>query len=541
MNRDSIRPSTKTLRTVADAERPPAVIVGVQLRGVSDAAFASSLDELQRLGETLGLRIIGRVTQKRARLSGPVVIGEGKLKELAALTGGRGFVPAYSPPGAATPAPSERDVAERETTDRGADEQEDGDGERGEADERAGSGGSPNADATVRSMTGAGTDEDTDEDEPSGGETKLRAVTVLVDHDLTPTQMRNLEKATGVEVLDRSMVILSIFQRHARTREAKIQIEIARLAYMAPRLREAQAGNERQRGGVGGKGAGESALELGRRATRDRIAELRRALVVVQREADTQRSRRLDSQTHTVALVGYTNAGKSRLMRALTRDTVYVADQLFATLDTTVRVLMPETRPRVLVSDTVGFIKDLPHDLVASFRSTLEEAKDADLLLHVVDAADPAFRDQIEVTRHVLADLCDPDQPRLLVLNKCDLLGAVEQATLAAEFPDALLMSAHRPTDVASLHAQIEAFFERDMQEEEFVIPYDRQAQVALLHDRCRVLEERYEEDGAHVRVRAPSTLLDGLRRDLRGRPPRQTASPLETEESCPTTAKAEE
>jgi GTP-binding protein HflX len=489
--------STVPSRTVADSDRPPAVIVGVQLRGVSDAAFASSLDELQRLGETLGLCIIGRVTQKRARLSGPVVIGEGKLEELASLTGGRGFVPGYMPPGTAR------------ATDGDGDEED----RHGEGNDTSGS--DAGSDAASDRGTTAHALEDEGEDETGTADTKRRAVSVLVDHDLTPTQMRNLEKATGVEVLDRSMVILSIFQRHARSREAKIQIEIARLAYMAPRLREANAGSERQRGGVGGKGAGESALELGRRATRDRIAELRRALVVVQREADTQRSRRLGSQTHTVALVGYTNAGKSQLMRALTRDTIYVADQLFATLDTTVRVLVPETRPRILVSDTVGFIKDLPHDLVASFRSTLEEAKDAELLLHVVDAADPAFRDQIEVTRRVLSDICDPDQPRLLVLNKCDLLNEAERAALAVELPEALLMSARSPTDVAILHDRIEAFFERGMQEEEFVIPYDRQAHVALLHDRCRVLEERYEEDGAHVRVRAPSALLEGLRRDL--------------------------
>jgi len=517
-------------RSIADADRPPAVIVGVQLRGVSDAAFASSLDELQRLGETLGLHIIGRVTQKRARLGGPVVVGEGKLKELARLTGGRGFVPGYTPPGAATTADAGGDAEEREADDGDGD----GDDRHDPHDRHVEGSGALRSDARSDARSDGGSDgvtagrsptnesEDENEDETGTADTKLRAVTVLVDHDLTPTQMRNLEKATGVEVLDRSMVILSIFQRHARTREAKIQIEIARLAYLAPRLREAHAGSERQRGGVGGKGAGESALELGRRATRDRMAELRRALVGVQREADTQRSRRLGSQAHTVALVGYTNAGKSRLMRALTRDTIYVADQLFATLDTTVRVLVPETRPRILVSDTVGFIKDLPHDLVASFRSTLEEAKDADLLLHVVDAADPAFRDQIEVTRRVLADLCEPDQPRLLVLNKCDLLSEAEQAALALELPEALRMSAQRPPDVAALHARIQAFFERGMQEEEFVIPYDRQAQVALLHDRCRVLEERYEEDGAHVRVRAPSTLLEGLRRDLQADPPGQ-------------------
>ena len=311
------------------------------------------------------------------------------------------------------------------------------------------------------------------------------------------------------------MVILSIFQRHARTREAKIQVEIARLNYMAPRLREANAGTERQRGGVGGKGAGESALELNRRGARDRIAELRRSLVVVEREADTQRNRRMGNATQSVVLVGYTNAGKSRLMRALTNDRMYVADQLFATLDTTVRILVPETRPRILVSDTVGFIKDLPHDLVASFRSTLEEARDADLQLHLVDAADPAFRDQCEVTRRVLAELGSSDSSRLLILNKSDLLAADEREALVREFPDAVLMSARNPADVSLLHARIQAFFERSMEEEDFVIPYDQQAKVALLHERCRVISERYEADGAHIRVRAPASLLGGLRREV--------------------------
>jgi len=213
--------------------------------------------------------------------------------------------------------------------------------------------------------------------------------------------------------------------------------------------------------------------------------------------------------------VGYTNAGKSRLMRALTNDEMYVADQLFATLDTTVRKLVPETRPPILVSDTVGFIKDLPHDLVASFRSTLAEAHDAGLLLHVVDAADPAFRRQYDVTREVLAEIGAAENPRLLILNKCDLLGEEQRAALATEFPDAILMAATSEEDVLRLHGRIRDFFESSMEEEEFVIPYHQQAKVALLHARCRVLEERYEADGAHLRVRAPASLLGGLRREL--------------------------
>ncbi|MCP5059150.1 MAG: GTPase HflX [bacterium] len=455
-------------RNVSKADRPPAVLVGVQLQGVTDEAFASSLNELERLGKTLGLRVIGRVTQKRKGLGGSNVVGEGKLRELAGYTGGQGFVPSYAPPGSRA---------------------------RSEEDE-------PADDAV-----------ETEVEEEEGSPTD--AVTVLVDQDLTPTQMRNLEMATGVEVLDRSMVILSIFQRHARTREAKIQVEIARLVYMAPRLREANAGTERQRGGVGGKGAGESTLELGRRAVRDRIAELRRSLVVVQREADVQRSRRSGSATQTVALVGYTNAGKSRLMRALTNNAMYVADQLFATLDTTVRALVPETRPRILVSDTVGFIKALPHDLVASFRSTLEEARDASLHLHLVDASDPAFRNQYDVTRQVLGEIGAEDHPRLLILNKCDLISETQRSALAEEFPEAVMMSAKSPEDVLALHGRIRDFFERSMEEEEFVIPYDEQRKVALLHERCRVLDERYDEDGAHVRVRAPAALLGSLRREI--------------------------
>ena len=342
-----------------------------------------------------------------------------------------------------------------------------------------------------------------------------QAVTVIVDHDLTPTQLRNLEKVTSVEVLDRSMVILSIFQRHARTREAKIQVEIARLTYMAPRLREANAGAERQRGGIGGKGAGESALELGRRAARDRIAALRRTLVGVQKEAETQRSRRSVNETQAVALIGYTNAGKSRLMRGLTNETMYVADQLFATLDTTVRVLVPETRPRILISDTVGFIKNLPHDLVASFRSTLAEAEEANLHLHVIDASDPAMRDQFYVTRKVLAEIGADEHPRLLILNKCDLLDEEKQRALASEFPEAILMAASLPEDVLRLHGLIRDFFERSMEEETFVIPYDQQAKVGLLYERCRVLDELYEEDGAHVRVLAPAEVLEGLKREV--------------------------
>ncbi len=335
---------------------------------------------------------------------------------------------------------------------------------------------------------------------------------VLVDHDITPSQARNLEKATGVEVLDRTAVILEIFRRHARSRAAKAQVEIVRLQYMVPRLRESGKGKDRQRGGIGGKGAGESALELDRRKIRDRIAELTRELDALAEEQRTQRARRRDMSR--VALVGYTNAGKSTLMRALTGSEVYVADQLFATLDTTVRPLHPPTHPRILLSDTVGFIDKLPHGLVASFKSTLDEALEAGLLAQVIDASDPNFERQLQVTTDVLGEIGAGDVPRLLVFNKIDRVGDEASATqaLLERWPDAMVISARRPADVARLHARLVAFFARDLVEGEVRVPYDRQQLRGEIFAACQVLGERYEDDAVVFRVRARPEMLDRWR-----------------------------
>ena len=339
------------------------------------------------------------------------------------------------------------------------------------------------------------------------------ADTLVVDHEITPSQARNLEKVTGVVVMDRTAVILEIFHRHARSRAAKAQVEIVRLQYMAPRLREQGKGRDRQRGGVGGKGAGESGLELDRRKIRDRVAELTAELASLEQERQTQRSRRRDLAR--VALVGYTNAGKSTLMRALTGSEVYVADKLFATLDTTVRTLVPETRPRILVSDTVGFIKKLPHGLVASFKSTLAEALEASLLAHVVDASDPGFARQLEVTAAVLDEIGAGDVPRLLVFNKIDRVPDEErQATvdaLLARWPDAFVMSAKSPADVARLHARLAAFFVGDLIEAELRVPWDRQQLRGEIFALCEVIDERTEADAAVFRVRGPRAAIERL------------------------------
>jgi GTPase len=342
------------------------------------------------------------------------------------------------------------------------------------------------------------------------------ADTVVVDHEITPSQARNLEKATGAAVMDRTAMILEIFHRHARSRAARAQVEIVRLQYMAPRLREQAAGKDRQRGGIGGKGAGESALELDRRKIRDRVAELTAELVSLEQERRTQRARRRDLAR--AALVGYTNAGKSTLMRALTGSEVYVADKLFATLDTTVRTLVPETRPRILVSDTVGFIKKLPHGLVASFKSTLAEALEASLLAHVVDASDPGFEGQLAVTAEVLAEIGAGEVPRLLVFNKIDRVGdEVAQrdtaAALRARWPDAIVMSARAEGDVARLHAAFAAFFTRDLQETELRVPWDRQHLRGEIFAACHVVEERAEPEAAVFRVRADRETIARLRR----------------------------
>src|SRR5437762_3094761 len=337
---------------------------------------------------------------------------------------------------------------------------------------------------------------------------------ILIDHEISPSQQFNLAKEVGCEVMDRTMVILEIFHRHASSRYARAQVEIARLGYMAPRLREAakQAGpKDRARSGTGGRSGGESHGELDRRKIRDRITELQKELDGMALERRTQRARRLERQDLArVALVGYTNAGKSTLMRALTGSEALVADKLFATLDTTVRALHPESIPRVLVSDTVGFIKNLPHGLVASFKSTLDEALEAPLLLHVVDASDARCWRQLAVTEEVLDEIDAQDVPRLVVFNKIDRGG--DEAALRAKHPGCIVMSAKREGDVAGLREAIVAFFQRNLVEAELFLPWSAQKLRGQIFATCTVLEERTDGEGTFLRVRGEPEALGRLR-----------------------------
>jgi GTP-binding protein HflX len=443
---------------------PHAIIVGVQLPGVDDVAHAASIEELGRLVKTLGYEVVGTMSQKRDQLDGGTVLGKGRLEELAAITGGTGVVGSMATP---------RKSKARERFDA--------------ADEKK-----PNAPQIKP-----------DPKAPPKPEF------VIVDHEISPSQARNLERATGAQVLDRTGVIVEIFHRHARSREAKLQVEIARLKYVSPRLRESSAGGGRQQG----SGAGESDLELDRRKIRDRLVELKAQLEDIQRDNDERRSARRDQLR--VALVGYTNAGKSSLMRALTGSDVLVADKLFATLDTTVRELRPETKPRVLVSDTVGFIKKLPHDLVASFRSTLAEALEASLLLFVVDASDPTYESQLEVSRNVLREIGAEVVPSRLLLNKIDRVSQADRAALLAKHPDAILLSAKSPADVAALRETIIAFFEAAMVEDQLVLPYAKQGLLSDVYENARVLSEDYDTTGRILKVRGLPDAIARLRRTL--------------------------
>ena len=463
--------------TTPTVTRPRAVLVGIQLPEVSDEEHASHMAELRRRVDTLGYESVATVSQRRAGTGSGTVLGSGKLKELARLTGGPGVVAS----GAAdrTSKAKERWEAEAEAAE--AAEAAEDEGDEGEAE----------AGGAAQVVEGE------------------KPTFVVVAHELSPSQLRNLEKATGATVLDRTGVIVDIFHRHARSREARMQVEIARLKYLSPRLRESAGRSERQQG----RGAGDSAVELDRRKIRDRLAELTAGLAAVERDQDHRRYARREQLR--VALVGYTNAGKSSLMRALTGSEVLVADRLFATLDTTVRALQPESRPRVLVSDTVGFLRQLPHDLVASFRSTLDEALEASLLLYVVDASDPTFEAQLEVTRTVLRDIGAAEVPSLLLLNKIDKVEAKARRALKKKYPGAILLSAKAPEDVAALRQAVLDFFEAQMVEAELLVPYAAQGRIAEIYETARVLSETFDEEGRHVRVRSMPAAIAKLTRSF--------------------------
>ena len=335
---------------------------------------------------------------------------------------------------------------------------------------------------------------------------------IIFDNDLSPTQMRNLEKLTDKRILDRSAIILDIFALHARSRTAQVQVELAQLNYLMPRLtrqwshlsRQAGGGAIRGMGAAGVRGPGETQLEIDRRLIRGRISQLQRELKRIGSQMATSRKSRGDS--FRVALVGYTNAGKSTLMRALSGSDVLVQDQLFATLDSTTRAVDIDQRHKILLTDTVGFIRRLPHHLVASFRATLEETIEADLLLHVVDLSHPHYDHQMETVQSVLNDLGVEDRPTLTVFNKIDQIGEGDEVEVhiraAADQADRVAISAHTGDGLEVLRDKILARCQEHEVTLDLRIPQAEGRLLSQLHEQGEILEQSYDAEDAHLRVR---------------------------------------
>jgi len=335
---------------------------------------------------------------------------------------------------------------------------------------------------------------------------ELKIDYVVFDQELSPSQVRNLEQIIERPILDRAGVILQIFRKNAKTREAKTQVEIAHLEYLAPRISNSWIAFERQRGGGSGgtrlKGAGETQLELDKRRIREKVASLRKDLERIQTERSTQR--KLRSEEFNVVLVGYTNAGKTTLMNALTDSHLSAKDALFETLDSAVRTLKGSHNPRVLVTDTVGFIRNIPHGLVASFRSTLQEAARADLLVHVVDVSHPRYKDHIRVTDEVLKEVGAGEVDRMYVFNKIDSLKGEPRLAkiLARAYKNAICVSAQQPDDIRKLRDALVEYFSRNMLEISLQVTYDDAALMGSIYAHSRVLATEWTDADARFRIR---------------------------------------
>jgi GTP-binding protein HflX len=332
---------------------------------------------------------------------------------------------------------------------------------------------------------------------------------VVADDELTPRQQRNLEKELGVPVIDRTTVILDIFASHAHSAEGKLQVELAQLEYNLARMRGLWTHLERLGGGIGTRGPGESQIETDRRLARDRIAALRRRLEHVKSNRAIQRAERERAHLPTVALAGYTNAGKSTLLNALTGSDVGVRDRLFHTLDPTTRTVRLEGRA-YLITDTVGFIRKLPHQLVDAFSATLEETKRADLLLHVVDASAPE-EELVAMTRAVedVLEELGADEDRFLVLNKADKLDDERRRELAFRHPEASLVSAVTGEGLEELRERIAREFERTLRDVELLVPFSEGGTLSELHDVAGELAREDTPDGVRVQARLPAVVAE--------------------------------
>ena len=342
--------------------------------------------------------------------------------------------------------------------------------------------------------------------------TELGVKLILFDDELSPAQIKNYhQQSENTKVLDRSGLILYIFQKHARTKEATTQVDLAYLEYLLPRLTRQWTHLERQMGGIGTRaGMGETQIEVDRRLVRTRITRLKKDLSRIEKERKTQSLRR--TSEFRVSLVGYTNAGKSTLFKALTGTDVFIQDQLFATLDTTVRQLILDPSHPILLSDTVGFIRKLPHNLVASFKSTLKEVLEADLILMVLDMSSPQVKDHVKTIEDVLKELGADGIPALHVLNKVDLISdgnMIEK--LQRAFPGSVTISAHRHLRLSELKSRILEKMEENYQTVDLEFPYEQGKTIAQAQEGVQVLERAYEEKGVKLKIRGSRSRISQI------------------------------
>ena len=335
---------------------------------------------------------------------------------------------------------------------------------------------------------------------------------ILFDDELSPAQIKNYHQMSEkIKVLDRSGLILDIFQKHARSKEATTQVDLAYLEYLLPRLTRQWTHLERQMGGIGTRaGMGETQIEVDRRLIRTRITRLKKDLSKIEKERSTQSLKR--QSEFRVSLVGYTNAGKSTLFKALTGSDVFIQDQLFATLDTTVRKLNLDTSHTILLSDTVGFIRKLPHNLVASFKSTLKEVLEADLILMVLDMSSPQVLDHMNTIQEVLKEMKANEIPAVMVLNKVDLISdgnMIEK--IQRSFQEAVTVSAKQHLKLSALNAKIVEHMEANYQTIDLEFSYEDGKTIAQAQEGVEVLERAYEEDGVKLKIRGSRSRIDQI------------------------------
>ena len=345
------------------------------------------------------------------------------------------------------------------------------------------------------------------------------ADTVICDGELSPGQLRNLEEKVKVKVVDRTALILDIFAQHAKSKEGKAQVELAQMSYMLPRLRgwgESLSRQAARAGGIGGRGPGETKIEIDRRRIRDKMAKLRREIGEMKVARDTKRQERKRNSIPSVAIAGYTNAGKSSLLNRLTNAGVLVQNALFATLDPTVRKAETRDGRVYTLSDTVGFVKHLPHELIDAFRSTLEEVSGSDLIIHVVDGSHEDPLGQIKAVREVIRDIGGEKIPEIIALNKADIADAEMMRLVMREEPDAYPISVHTGAGIEALINAIEASLPRPKVEVRTLIPYNRGDLVSRIHEEGEILREEHLANGTSIHARVDGALAHLLERYVR-------------------------